>query len=340
MDCAEAVTFTTVADYSYLGHLELIVERWMGPISLALFAPGHDFNATLNAIQYARHCLPISQLIRDYVSFHIYFPSGHMPDEPIPRSEVEALNWPFNCSDVYAPYENISPSAIYWKQFSVDFPINVGRNVARRSANTHFTMAADIELYPSKDFIRNFLEMLSGNKSLLAEGQPHVFAVPAFDLDSHAIIPDNKAELMTLFRMQMAMAMHQKSCKYCRLIGQEKKWLERGVIPDGKFEVVAVVKRFSSIPGFWEPFFVSDNRIPDFDERLMWQGQYDKRMHNYAMCLLGYKYYVLHPAYLTHAPGPKPFDEDNTRMFEADEEILDMVAEYAVIYGINEDCEV
>ncbi|XP_073821403.1 beta-1,4-glucuronyltransferase 1-like [Musca autumnalis] len=337
MGCAESVTFATVADYSYLNHLENIVERWLGPVSVALFAPGHDFNVTINAIQYARHCLPISQLIRDYVSFHIYFPSGHMPAEMVPGSENEALTWPYDCSNVYAPYERVKANKIYRNSANVDFPINVGRNVARKSTNTHFHLAADIELYPSKKFIIKFLQMISQNPMLINNENPHVFAVPAFDLQPHAIIPDNKEELMSQFNMQMAMAIHAPSCSYCHLMPQAEKWLNRSI--SEKMEVVAVVKRFTSLP-FWEPFFVSDNRIPDYDERLMWQGKYDKRMHNYAMCLLGYEYFILHPAFLTHSPGPKPFDESNTRMYYAAEEIVDMVPEYAVIYGINEYCEV
>lgn len=310
----------------------------MGPISLALFASGDDFYATMNAIQYARLCLPISKLVRDYVTFHIYFPRGHLPVDGIPRTPLEALKWPANCSEPYAPYENVRRRDLYWHWLQLGLPINLGRNVARRSINTHYALVADIELYPSKDFIPQFFDMISRNTSLVTSKNRHVFAVPAFDLDHHAIVPDTKEDLLTMYNMGMAMEMHHRSCSYCQLIPEEEKWLERNSMAE-RMEVVSVVKRYTSIP-FWEPFFVSDPRVPDYDERLLWQWKYDKRMHNYAMCLLGYEYYILHPAFLTHSPGPTPFDVENTRMFTADEEIVEMVPEYAVVYGINERCEV
>ncbi|XP_058982055.1 beta-1,4-glucuronyltransferase 1, partial [Musca domestica] len=226
MGCAEAITFVTVADFSYLMHLETLVERWMGPISLALFAPGDDFYATMNAIQYARLCLPISKLVRDYVTFHIYFPSGHLPVDGIPRTPLEALKWPANCSEPYAPYENVRRRDLYWHGLQLGLPINLGRNVARRSINTHYALVADIELYPSKDFIPQFFDMISRNTSLVTSKNRHVFAVPAFDLDHHAMVPDTKEDLMTMYNMGMAMEMHHRSCSYCQLIPEEQKWLE------------------------------------------------------------------------------------------------------------------
>lgn len=51
----------------------------MAPISIALHAPGTDFNPTVNSIKFLRDCLPESHLVRQYVTFHIYFSSKHIP---------------------------------------------------------------------------------------------------------------------------------------------------------------------------------------------------------------------------------------------------------------------
>lgn len=48
-------------------------------MSIALHAPGTDFVPTLNAIKYLRDCLPESHLVRQFVTFHIYFSSKHIP---------------------------------------------------------------------------------------------------------------------------------------------------------------------------------------------------------------------------------------------------------------------
>jgi hypothetical protein len=53
--------------------------RWNSPISIALHAPGTDFAPTINSIKYLRDCTPESNLVRQFVTFHIYFSSKHVP---------------------------------------------------------------------------------------------------------------------------------------------------------------------------------------------------------------------------------------------------------------------
>jgi len=38
--CNETITYTTHGDYTYLEDIEIILQRWQGPISVALFTPG------------------------------------------------------------------------------------------------------------------------------------------------------------------------------------------------------------------------------------------------------------------------------------------------------------
>jgi hypothetical protein len=71
------VTYTTHADYTFLDNLEPLLERWRGPISIALHAPGTDFPATIEAIKHARSCG--SPLVAQLVTFHVYFSSKHVP---------------------------------------------------------------------------------------------------------------------------------------------------------------------------------------------------------------------------------------------------------------------
>lgn len=75
--CWESVTYTTHADYTFLDNLEPLLERWRGPISIALHAPGTDFPATIEAIKHARSCG--SPLVAQLVTFHVYFSSKHVP---------------------------------------------------------------------------------------------------------------------------------------------------------------------------------------------------------------------------------------------------------------------
>lgn len=77
--CHESITYTTHADFSFMDNLLPLLERWQGPISIALHAPGTDFKCTLDSIAYLRECS--SDLVKDFVTFHIYFSTKHVPKE-------------------------------------------------------------------------------------------------------------------------------------------------------------------------------------------------------------------------------------------------------------------
>lgn len=50
--------------------------------------------------------------------------------------------------------------------------MNVGRNIARDAAMTHFLLASDIELYPNPGLVRKFLEMIARNDAPLQRKYP------------------------------------------------------------------------------------------------------------------------------------------------------------------------
>lgn len=75
--CYESVTYATQGDYKFLELLPNLVERWKGPISVAVFATGADFQVTIDSIAYLRNCG--MGLIKDYVTFHVYFGTKDLP---------------------------------------------------------------------------------------------------------------------------------------------------------------------------------------------------------------------------------------------------------------------
>lgn len=84
IECYSSVTLTTIADISYLENLVPLVRRWRAPISLTLYAPGDDLQPTVNSIRYLRNCLrnpEDSNLIREYVSFHLFFDADHITQD-------------------------------------------------------------------------------------------------------------------------------------------------------------------------------------------------------------------------------------------------------------------
>ena len=53
-----------------------------GPISVSIYTPGDDYLTAVKAIFYYRQCLNTT-LVRDFVTFHFYFPFAHMPNSTI-----------------------------------------------------------------------------------------------------------------------------------------------------------------------------------------------------------------------------------------------------------------
>ena len=48
-NCNESVTYTTLGDITFLDNLPTLIERWKGPVSVAIYAPGEDFEAKMDA---------------------------------------------------------------------------------------------------------------------------------------------------------------------------------------------------------------------------------------------------------------------------------------------------
>ena len=53
-NCNETITYTTHGDFTFLDNLEPLLERWQGPISVAVYSPGSDLDDTIDAILYFR----------------------------------------------------------------------------------------------------------------------------------------------------------------------------------------------------------------------------------------------------------------------------------------------
>lgn len=75
--CHESVTYSVVGDFLHIDNLIPIVQRWNGPMSVALHAAGDDFYDTLDAIAYLRNC--VSPLFKKFVTFHIVMDFDHFP---------------------------------------------------------------------------------------------------------------------------------------------------------------------------------------------------------------------------------------------------------------------
>lgn len=88
----------------------------------------------------------------------------------VPKQD-KVLSPPYNCT-IIPPFANVTSSQLYKTQKKLLYPVNVGRNVARDAAMTHFILASDIELYPNPGLVRKFLEMVARNDDIMKRKNP------------------------------------------------------------------------------------------------------------------------------------------------------------------------
>ncbi|KAI4459830.1 hypothetical protein MML48_6g00018602 [Holotrichia oblita] len=349
--CDESITYTTHADYSFLDNLVPLVEKWKGPISLALHAPGADFKSTLNSIWYLSDCT--TPLIKELVTFHIYFSTKHIPKEvsmkqcctssrlAIHRILQLLPSCPLlHCSQV-APYFNISVDQMYKTQKRLLYPVNVGRNVARESVQTHFVLASDIELYPSSNIIPQFLKMIARNEGPLLSPKPKVFPLHLFEVSADQHVPETKTLLKEMLRNGTAIPFHKKVCPGCHNVPKSKEWVSTNETPG--LSVFYVGKRTGNFL-HWEPIFIGTNADPLYDERLSWEGKSDKMTQGYALCVLDYDFLILDNAFLVHKPGIKVYKKDMKRSMltaKTNQLIKKIIfPELKIIYGVRKGCAV
>ncbi|XP_055541271.1 beta-1,4-glucuronyltransferase 1 [Wyeomyia smithii] len=336
--CHETITYTTHADYTFLDNLIPLLERWNAPVSLAMHAPGTDFAPTISAIKYLRDCLPESHLVRQFVTFHIYFSSKHIPKN-VPKY-AKVLEQSSNCTQP-APYFNVSSSQLYKTQKKLLYPVNVGRNIARDAAMTYFLLASDIELYPNPGLVHKFLEMIVRNEPVLQRKNPRVFPLSIFEVDSSSPVPRDKTELQELLRSGKAISFHKRVCSSCHGVPKSKEWIAANETDDlGVFHIGKRVGYFVH----WEPIYIGTHADPHYDERLSWEGKSDKMTQGYALCVLDYDFHILDNAFLVHKPGIKVLKKDPKRAMLAAKtnQLIKKIIypELQVMYGTRKGCAV
>lgn len=305
-NCNESITYTTHTEFPFLHNLEPVLERWQGPVSVAMYAPGTNLAPTLDTILYFRDCSP-TNLVRDFVSFTIFFDinNTHIPDD-IPRPET-LLKKRADCSKP----ESLRDSWIsYRKLNNMLYPCNVGRNIAREMVSTHFVLSADIEQYPSYGIIPDFLDMIRRNPPYLRSNVPRVFVTAYFEIEEEYSVPKTKAELVDLYGKGIVIGFQERLCARCHRVPRLDLWLaddasdQMNVMPELTEKRLGVYKR-------WEPFYIGTNEEPQYDERVMWEAGWDKHDHSYKLCLLDYDFMVLDKAFLVHKPGIKTIPSQN-----------------------------
>lgn len=193
----ESVTLSTQGTFEFLHHVEPLCQRWDGPLSVAVYAPGDDLKLSMNIIYYLRLCK--DECVRQNVSWHIVYDSAFgPPQDNISLPELYLNKYTFSCSKTIEEI-TMNMNTTFRHDHSLPYPINVLRNVARLSSKTHYLLASDIELYPSVNVVSSFMDLLKREKQglipVLSNDIPHTYVLPIFEVRANVEPPLKKSQL-------------------------------------------------------------------------------------------------------------------------------------------------
>ena len=107
----------------------------------------------------------------------------------------------------------------YRTQHNIPYHINTARNVAIVTSTTYYILPSDSELYPSKGLIPEFLKFVTkGQDPAFKRHSPRVFVLPIFEIKENHAVPDDKPNLIKLFKQKIVIPFHQNVCSFCHKI--------------------------------------------------------------------------------------------------------------------------
>ncbi|XP_022257556.1 beta-1,4-glucuronyltransferase 1-like [Limulus polyphemus] len=315
------VTLTTQATSGFEYHVEQLCRRWQGPISVALYVPADDFRQSRENIEYLRDCG--HRCVRHWVTWHLFYDLLHPPTTTLLESTRILTNtaWKTNGSRTGRSKSKCKSKPLfntesYVRRKVLPYPINVARNIARMAAKTHYVFASDIELYPSENIIPRFIRLIDDlkNKTPNFSTKRQVFVLPVFEVQLGTEPPTKKPDLKLLMEKKVAIPFHYYFCRMCHMIPKLSQWLEIQGSPVKLNIFLSTKRRRIGKYSGWEPFFIGTNKDPLFEERMSWNGKYNKMQVALELCFQNYDLHVLDDAFLVHAPGIKRIDVDRKKL--------------------------
>ncbi|KAM4721676.1 beta-1,4-glucuronyltransferase 1 [Rhinophrynus dorsalis] len=290
------VALASHASLSNLGHLQELVQRWEGRISLALFASSVMQAKLATMLTYALAQLCPS--VRQRVSFHLVCQSGDMATFPEleDRNEFASLH---TCQAVFDKASAMGTNVVNYAG-NTSYPNNLLRNVARAGiGNANFVLVVDIDMVPSEGLRSGFL-------NLVARGiEAHtVFVVPAFEIRHTRRLPGTKEELLRLYQVGEVRAFYEELCPRCQAPTNYSRWIN---LPEkegaAKLGVAYVVEWRDP----WEPFYIGGTDVPAYDERFKQYG-FNRISQACELNMAGFSFAVLDSAFLLHKGHKLPGD--------------------------------
>lgn len=285
------LSLVTHSSLSQLKHLSLLVEGWDGLVSVAVFVSGSDVNLLIETILLLRRCSP---QIRFKTSFHLVFPlqSVDTPNQHIPRLELVSR---VSCPLIHEFFLGMGQEGRNYAQSNLAYPNNILRNVGRRHALTEYVLVIDVDLIVSHGLRSSFLQFAQQN-NLFEDDDHHddkrsdannnryekedggsgykknVYVLPAYEMSRDmdvSKIPWNKTSLLKIMNDSKGSEVrpfYVELCWKCQKHTEYDVWEKE---PETS-KLTVLFEVLWKDP--WEPFYISRNDVPFYDERFKQYG--------------------------------------------------------------------
>ncbi|XP_067831639.1 beta-1,4-glucuronyltransferase 1 [Heptranchias perlo] len=284
-----------------LHHLPALVRRWRGPLSVALFAPAGELpEALLTLYRLSLHCPGVRELVtftlvtgsREPVSFPAV-PEDEEEASWDPGLDLDAEPEPHApCRRALVPLHRLRSRSRNYELANASYPNNLLRNAARAGLPARYVAVIDMDMLPSGELHRRFLELVSGPGPGTDPGLT-VFVLPALEIRHSRRIPADKPELQRLYQVGEVRPFYDELCPRCQAPTNYTRWIN---LPARPGLGVAYTLDWRDP---WEPFYVGLGSVPPYDERFKQYG-FNRISQACELHVAGYTFAVLDDAFLIH----------------------------------------
>ena len=195
------VCLATFSSVSKLFWLVWQMQGWEGPISVAVYTPGTDFQVLAAIIDLFDKCIP---QLHSKVSYHVLY----LEDQPPSSDSHSSYILNYKCSTLSNFFEYLK------NHLSKEYPDGVRllpqnhlRNLARQTCATPFALNIDVDMIPSLYMHQKLSSMLRDDFKNMTLG----LITPVYEVDSSQnLLPGNKAALLKMLKSNKAQRFHVK----------------------------------------------------------------------------------------------------------------------------------
>jgi hypothetical protein len=295
------ITVATQTSFDRLLDITQLSNSWDGAMSVAIFVADLEYSAVKIFIEYLRVCYPA---VRDNIAFSFLYPLDHPP-----VITDFGVNWKDNnflqCTlDPKSLHEKLKKRVFTYEYKTwrdpYKYPQSHMRNLARETSLTAYTMLLDVDIILTDSaalLLSNFLKTEEAKKC-----EKCIYTFAAYEVER---VPTDKNDLLKMVVDNEAQPFHHTVNKFCQydtnftaFEASLEKFDPRNSLP-GMSQPVTISHSVKNFTFLYEPFYLSRNSVPRYDERFLGYG-FTRNTQTYELFVAGWEFKVISPIYLVH----------------------------------------